>query len=89
MLKKVETFSASRLVFGRLEKEENRKGLERNLAEKAGAWFVSFVKAHKNDAASMARREGEKRLSAFTAFVKGKILSEMNREEWLDKILEE
>lgn len=89
MLKKVETFSASRLVFNRLEKEENRKGLERNLAEKAGAWFVSFVKAHKNDAASMARKEGEKKLSAFTAFAKGKILSEMNREEWLDKILEE
>lgn len=37
----------------------------------------------------MARIEGEKRLSAFTAFAKGKILSEMNREEWLDKILEE
>lgn len=59
---KVETFSASRLVFSRLEKEENRKGLERNLAEKAGTWFVSFVKAHKNDAASMARRK-EKRSS--------------------------
>ena len=89
MLKKVENFSASRLVFSRLEKEGNRKGLERNLAEKAGAWFVSFVKAHKNDAAAMARKEGEKKLSAFTAFVKGKILSEINREEWLDKILEE
>lgn len=89
LLKKVEGFSASRLVFQRLENRERREALEKGLAEKAGEWLVSFVKSHRHDAALMARREGEKRLSAFTAFARGKILSEINREEWLDRILEE
>ena len=88
LLKKVENFSASRLIFSRL-KGGKAEELERNLSEKAGAWFVSFVKSHRNQAALMAREEGEKRLSAFTAFARGKILSEINREEWLDRILEE
>ena len=86
MLKKVENFSASRLVFSRLEKEENRKSLERNLAEKAGTWFVSFVKAHKNDAAALARKEGEKKLASFTAFAKEKILSEIGRASCRERV---
>lgn len=67
----MENFSASRLIFSRL-KGGKAEELERNLSEKAGTWFVSFVKSHRNQAALMAREEGEKRLSAFTAFARGK-----------------
>lgn len=89
LLKKVENFSASELVFRKLREEGNREKWERNLSLKAGEWFVSFVKNHRSNAARIARTEGEKKLSTFISYAKEKILSEMNREEWLDRILEE
>ena len=89
MLKKVESFSASDLIFRKLREEGNREKWERNLSLKAGEWFVSFVKNHRSNAARIARTEGEKELSTFISYAKEKILSEMNREEWLDRILEE
>lgn len=72
LLKKVENFSASELVFRKLREEGNREKWERILSLKVGGWFVSFVKSHRSDAARIARTEGEKKLSAFISYAKEK-----------------
>jgi uncharacterized membrane-anchored protein YjiN (DUF445 family) len=88
LLKKVETLSvtdmAQQWLFGQEGRQEE---MERRLAEKAARGLVDFVENNREEAGAWVRKEAGKRISAFCAYAKDQILSEMHREEWLDRLL--
>lgn len=88
LLKKIETLSVTDMAHRWLSGREGRpEEMERKLAEKVARFLVEFVENHQDEAGAWARREAEKRISAFCAYGRERILMEMHREEWLDRLL--
>lgn len=88
LLKKIETLSVTDMVCRWLYgKEGRREEMEKKLAEKVARFLVDFVENHREEAGAWARKEGEKKISAFCSYARKRILSEMHREEWLDRLL--
>lgn len=88
LLKKIETLSVTDMAHRWLSGREGRpEEMERKLAEKVARFLVDFVENHQDEAGTWARREAEKRISAFCAYGRERILMEMHREEWLDRLL--
>lgn len=88
LLKKIETLSVTDMAHRWLSGREGRpEEMERKLAEKVARFLVDFVENHQDEAGAWARREAGKRISAFCAYGRERILMEMHREEWLDRLL--
>lgn len=88
LLKKIETLSVTDMAHRWLSGREGRpEEMERKLAEKVARFLVDFVENHQDEARAWARREAGKRISAFCAYGRERILMEMHREEWLDRLL--
>lgn len=88
LLKRVENLSVTDAACRWLsEKKGRREDMERKVAEKAAHLLVDLVEKHKEEAGAWARREAGKRISSFCSYARGYVLSEMNREEWLDRLL--
>lgn len=88
MMKWMEDFPIIQGLFTWLsEKEGRQEEIEREISEKISRAFVEFVENHRKEAGKLARREARNKISSFSLYAKDRLLKEMNREEWLDRLL--
>ncbi len=87
LLAKVSTFSITDAALPWLKR--HRDSISQRLAVSGAAYAAEFLDRHRADIATWGRSESRKWIPVFISFLRERLQQEMNREEWLVRLLEE
>lgn len=87
LLAKVSTFSVTDAALPWLK--ERRESISQRLARSGAAYMGEFLDSHREEIQVWGRSESRKWIPVFISFLRERLQREMNREEWLLRLLEE